>query len=146
MNIAVTNNNDKNKFLARLIGDFGEHGAEKVCKVISYFLSNVRRLRRALLETNYPSRNSACKSGRSRTTANLHTCLQIEKLRKFLFLIWNCRQQHEQLNYIIDYWRSCTTYWWQTIFLRLLSFGKSKLLVFRDFRRLNISYNCSLTS
>ena len=46
MNIAVMNNNDKNKFLARLIGDVGEHG-EKVCKVISYFLSNVKRIRRA---------------------------------------------------------------------------------------------------
>ena len=33
------NNNDKNRFLARLIGDFD---GEKVCKVISYFLSNVR--------------------------------------------------------------------------------------------------------
>ena len=41
MNIAVMNNNDKNKFLARLIGDFGEHG-EKVYKVISYLLSNGR--------------------------------------------------------------------------------------------------------
>ena len=41
MNIAVINNNDKNKILARLIGDFGEHG-EKVCKVISYFLSSGR--------------------------------------------------------------------------------------------------------
>ena len=28
---------------------------------------------------------------------------------------------------ILDYWR-CNTYWWQTIFLQLLPFGKSKLL------------------
>ena len=42
LNIAVMNNNDENKFLDRLFGDFGE----KVCKVISYFLSSGRWLRR----------------------------------------------------------------------------------------------------
>ena len=36
MNIAVMNYCDENKFLYRLFGDFGE----KVCKVISYFLSS----------------------------------------------------------------------------------------------------------
>ena len=81
MNIAVMNNNAKNKFWDRLLGDFGK----KVCKVI--FLFPLKSGMSNVASNQIESPTAKVEGRRPRTTANLNPCLQIEKIQKFRLII-----------------------------------------------------------
>ena len=82
MNIAVMNNNAKNKFWDRLLGDFGK----KVCKVIFYFRP-LKSGMSSVASNQVESPTAKVEGHRPRTTANLNPCLQIEKIQKFRVII-----------------------------------------------------------